>query len=786
MATMKQIRKISIHKTFLIYLVLVGVISVASVGYLWVSAEQARFQEEATALRSAYVDAQKEILKREVDRALAFVEYMQSQTEKRLKDSIKDRVYEAHSVAANLYNEHKHKLSVEEIKEIIKEALRPIRFNRGRGYYFAFDLDGIETLFADKPEMEGKNMLNVKGGKGELVVSDMLNLVKEKGEGFYSYTWSKPDSEGYFPKIAFVKIFEPIGWVFGTGEYLDDVEKDIQEECLKWISNIEFGKDGYVFAGQWNGLSLSGPAIGKNMYDVEDINGVKIVQELIEIAKSGGGYVHYVLPKFEGKKHAPKISYAVGISDWQWYIGSGVYVDEIDEAIALRQSDLNRKIGANIRDALLILFCSFIFIAVIVKFLSNRIYNNLRFFTDFFSGKASDVKKIEENKLHFFEFVELGRSVNEMIDRRNRAEEALRTSHERFITVLDSIDATIYVSDMETYEILFMNRHMKETFGRDMTGEICWDAFRGESEPCRHCTNDQLVDKIGKPAGVCVWQDKNPITEKWYINYDRAIEWTDGRLVRLQIATDITKLKKMEEELNHTHKMESIGTLAGGIAHDFNNILGIIIGNIELAMDDIPEWNPTRLNLQEIKTASLRAKDVVRQLLSFARKTNLEKKPINIIPIVKESLKLLRSSIPKSVQIRQNIPADVGTIIADPTQIHQVLINLCTNADHAMTDGGVIEVGLRNVDYDDDTLPQHPDLKSGRYLNLTISDTGHGITQEEIDRIFDPYFTTKELGKGTGMGLAVVHGIVKEHNGIVAVESEIGKGTTFSIFFPDN
>ena len=370
------------------------------------------------------------------------------------------------------------------------------------------------------------------------------------------------------------------------------------------------------------------------------------------------------------------------------------------------------------------------------------------------------------------------------ITERQQTEKALRASHERFLTVLNSIDATIYVADMETYEILFMNKYMIESFGRDTTGEICWNVFRGESGPCPHCTNDQLIDENGKPAGVCVWQDQNPITEKWYVNYDRAIEWTDGRLVRLQIATDITKLKRMEEELSQAHKMESIGTLAGGIAHDFNNILGIILGNTELAIDDVPQWNPARFNIEEIRTATFRARDVVRQLLSFARQTRLEKKPTNIIPIVKESLKLLRSSIPTSIDIRQNIPEDVDTILADPTQINQVIINLCTNADHAMPEGGIIEVILKNEALNEKVTAKYPDLNPGRYVNLTVSDTGHGVSKEDMDRIFDPYYTTKDVGKGTGMGLAVVHSIVKEHNGIITVKSKPGKGTTFSIFFP--
>jgi signal transduction histidine kinase len=230
--------------------------------------------------------------------------------------------------------------------------------------------------------------------------------------------------------------------------------------------------------------------------------------------------------------------------------------------------------------------------------------------------------------------------------------------------------------------------------------------------------------------------------------------------------------------------MEAIGTLAGGIAHEFNNILGIIIGNTELALDDVPEWNPSRFNLEEVITASLRAKDVVRQLLNFARKTELMKKPTNIIPIVIESLKLLRSSIPKSIEIRQDIPENIDTILADPMQIDQVLINLCTNADHAMPDGGMLEVSLKNVELGEETTAQHPNLNPGRYVNLTVRDTGHGMSPEEIDRIFDPYFTTKEVGKGAGMGLAVVHGIVMNHDGAIFVDSELEKGTTFNIFFP--
>jgi signal transduction histidine kinase/ActR/RegA family two-component response regulator len=336
-----------------------------------------------------------------------------------------------------------------------------------------------------------------------------------------------------------------------------------------------------------------------------------------------------------------------------------------------------------------------------------------------------------------------------------------------------------------------MNKNMRDSYKGDFTGQKCWIKFRNETEPCIHCPNVHLIDSKGNPTGVYKWEIYNPKIKKWCMNYDRAIRWVDNRIVKLQIATDITEFKKMEEErvqyeenLRQSHKMESIGTLAGGFAHEFNNILGIILINTEVAMDDVPELNQAKYNLEEIRTASLRAKDVVRQLLSFARKTKLEKKPINIIPTVQESLKLLRSSIPTSIEIRQDIQAKDDTIMADPTQIHQIVMNLCTNASHAMETRGTIEVKIENIVLDEDSAALYTDMTPDNYVQVTVSDTGQGIAPEAIDLIFDPYFTTKEVGKGTGMGLSVVHGIVKSHGGAILVESELGKGTTFSVLFP--
>jgi PAS domain S-box-containing protein len=377
------------------------------------------------------------------------------------------------------------------------------------------------------------------------------------------------------------------------------------------------------------------------------------------------------------------------------------------------------------------------------------------------------------------------------VSERKRSQKALIDSHVRFLMVLDSIDADIYVSDLETYEVLLTNRHMRESFGEDLVGKTCHQVFRNESIPCSHCTNDRLLDSEGNPTGVCVWEGKNPITGKWYINYDRAIKWVDGRFVRLQIATDISRIKDLEKEslriqaqLQQAQKMEAIGTLAGGIAHDFNNILSAVIGYTEIALADVPEDTSQHRNLQEVLKAGSRARDLVKQILTFSRQTEQELKPVQIKQIVAETLKLLRASLPTTVKISVDIQSD-SAVLAEPTQIHQVIMNLCTNAAHAMrAKGGQLKIDLSNVILGGSFIAQHPYLTPGEYIKLRVIDTGHGMEKAIVDRIFDPFFTTKERGEGTGMGLAVVLGIVKSHGGTITVESQTGKGSTFNIFLP--
>ncbi len=266
----------------------------------------------------------------------------------------------------------------------------------------------------------------------------------------------------------------------------------------------------------------------------------------------------------------------------------------------------------------------------------------------------------------------------------------------------------------------------------------------------------------------------------------RSVIMDDGR--QLVTYQDITEQRKLEAQVRQAQKLQAIGTLAGGIAHDFNNILMPIIGYTEMAMDDIANDSQLHRNLERVLQSGHRARELVRQILAFSRQSEEDKRPVRISLIVKEILHLLRAALPPNIEIRTSIApeAATGTVLADPTQIHQIIMNLCTNAAHAMRGkGGLLEIGLAGVDHGiEDGGEWNPDLKPGRYLKLFVADTGHGMSRDILERIFDPYFTTKEQGEGTGLGLSVAYGIVHSHGGRIYAHSEPGNGSSFDVFLP--
>jgi PAS domain S-box-containing protein len=378
------------------------------------------------------------------------------------------------------------------------------------------------------------------------------------------------------------------------------------------------------------------------------------------------------------------------------------------------------------------------------------------------------------------------------ITERKQAEEALRESEEKYRKLLEDASDAILLVDAETGILLGANRQATVLTGWSQ-GEL-QGMHQRELHPAKDGGNSSATfrEHLATPGRTKEAVVRHKDGRHIPVEITASSFTLSGRPVLQGIYRDVTERKKAEQEkarlesqLRHAQKLEAIGTLAGGIAHDFNNILSPIIGYTEMAMDGIEESSPSRYDLDQVLIAANRAKDLVKQILSFSRLGEEQlMRPIDVSLIVKEALKLLRASLPSTIEIKQNIHK--VTILADATQIHQVVVNLSTNAAHAMEDMGVLDVSLLQVDLSaaDLVALSLADLRPGMHLKLSIKDTGCGMSPDAMHRIFDPYFTTKEVGKGTGLGLAVVHGIVKRHAGEILVKSEVGTGSVFDVLIP--
>ncbi|MBI2511464.1 MAG: PAS domain S-box protein [Opitutae bacterium] len=370
-----------------------------------------------------------------------------------------------------------------------------------------------------------------------------------------------------------------------------------------------------------------------------------------------------------------------------------------------------------------------------------------------------------------------------------RAQEALRTSEQRFRQVTENIDEVFWLTDAARREFIYVSPAYRCVFGRECESLAAqpqsWlDAIH---EDDRSAFDDALAAlprndgynleyRIARPDGSVRWV------------HDRAfaIRDAEGNVVRIAgVAADVTNERQLETQLRQAQKMESLGTLAGGIAHDFNNILTGVLGSAEVARMELPADHRALPWLENIVGAGNRARNLVQQILTIARKHESVMVARRLDPVLDEAFRLLRSSIPSMVQLELKIDPRCPPVVADDTQIHQVVMNLCTNAWHALPEqGGRIDLGLAPREVDAEFAATHLGLQPGPHALLTVRDNGCGMPPDVLARIFEPFFTTKQPGEGTGLGLAVVHGIVQSHRGAIFVDSEPGRGTTFEIYLP--
>lgn len=399
--------------------------------------------------------------------------------------------------------------------------------------------------------------------------------------------------------------------------------------------------------------------------------------------------------------------------------------------------------------------------------------NEVRWVSD-----STHIRRDDQGEITHFQ------GIVENITKRKEAEEQLKAKHEEWEKTFNSIPDIITLQD-QNMRIVRANQAAYDFFemaSGDLIGAHCYDIFRGISAPCSDCPMVETIKDVKNHSAIIHHENMGKIfqvTSSPILDQNHEVQYL------VHIAKDITEQKRIEEELFQAHKMEAIGTLAGGIAHDFNNILTAIVGYSEMAILDLPDDSKAKRKIELVLKSGQRAADLVKQILTFSRKTDHKLEPLSPHLVIKEALKMLRSSMPTTIEFQVDIDKECGTIMADPTNIHQIIVNLCTNALHALeAEKGMIGVSLQRVEMGIDEIRGEPDVSPGPFIVLTVSDTGCGMDQDTLGRIFDPYFTTKELGKGTGLGLAVIHGIIRDYHGFIRVESHPGQGSSFSVYIP--
>ncbi|MEH0020690.1 MAG: cache domain-containing protein [Desulfobacter sp.] len=776
-------------------------------------------RSRAGEMRADYIAAQRALIKQEVERVAYLIDHETEIHLKNAKARVEARVREAHAIALNIYHENAGARPVGEIKKLIIDALRPIRFDQGRGYYFINGFDGVAKLLADRPGQEGRNLIDARDTRGRYVVRDMISIIRTRQEGFYSYHWTKPDHQGNdFEKISFVKIFEPFGWFMGAGVYLDAVESSMHEIIARYVNTHRFGpgRQGYVFINEL--LDIRGGKAFARIYanpnrpgdtgkiisdDYRDAKGKMFRKAFLKgVRDHGECYVDYWYRKIDNPTPSPKTGFFKLAGNGRFIVAAGIYLDDVEHHILKMQQEETARLLNRLAVISVIFAAAMGMIVLVFNRLGQRFENDFQLFVAFFRRAADASQIIDRRQVRFSEFDLLAGYANQMLAKQSRiqnelrlerthlkeviaeqkeTETALRKSEEEFRILIENASDAIYI--IQDDKIKYCNPVTEKITGyrAEQLESITLDTLIHKDD--RDAAAEQYRKNLsgqGTPAGYSFRMIRQDSKTIWAEASSVLIEW-DNKPASLNFLRDVTEQKNLEKQLIHSQKMEAVGTLAGGIAHDFNNILFPLIGYAEMLKDDLPGKGPHQQRIRELLSAAMRARNLVKQILTFCRGRDHGVKPIRIQPILAEVLELLRASIPRTIDIRTEIDPACGRIVADPTQIHQVIMNLATNAYHAMkADGGRMCIHLVPAQIP----PGHPSLSPGRYVHLSVEDSGSGIEKEILERIFDPYFTTKEKGDGTGLGLSVVQGIVKRCGGDIRVSSEPGRGTTFHIHIP--
>ncbi|MGD9160902.1 MAG: cache domain-containing protein [Desulfobacteraceae bacterium] len=707
-------------------------------------------------------------------------------------------------------------LTLEDAQQRAVDRVRNLRYGvDGKDYFWIQDMHSRVIMHPYVSELEGKDQTDYVDAGGKHVFAEFARTVNENGSGYVEYMWQwKDDKSRITPKISYVKGFSPWGWVLGTGLYLDDINDEVTlltQEFVKIFMGVFLIVIVMSFYITWQTVRIERKkSLAEKQKGLEELR-LKKILELSQMSDASLNELTEFALEEAISLTGSEVGYIAFLSEDETELSLHTWSKNADKPFNIEDKNLVFKVkeaglwaeAVKKRDTVLINDYESL------KYSEKKGYPNghvkiIRTMNiPVFDGRKIVAIAGVANKDMDYDEPDT-RQLKLMMDgmwkiiQRKRSEDKLRESEERYRLLAENATDNIWIVQVPDLTISYISPSVKQMLGyspeelanRKIVSIMPENSFEKAMSILKEGLDDvnredievrqfrafelELMrkdgNKIWTEITACLLKDRNG-------NPDRI----------MGISRDITERVELEKRLMHAQKMEALGTLAGGIAHDFNNILSSVFGFTELAKITSEGNEEIQESLNQIMAAGMRARDLVRHILTFSRKADVEKNIIKIQPLIKECLKFLKASIPAEIEIEYEFDETEGQLMASPTQIHQVLMNLFTNATQSMKEkGGTLKVQLKSVKIlEGEVTIQMKGLKSGQYLQLTVADTGCGISGELIGRIFEPFFTTKDRGEGTGLGLSTVYGIVKDIDGAISVYSEPGLGTTFVIMIPE-
>ncbi|WP_291325935.1 cache domain-containing protein [Desulfovibrio sp. UCD-KL4C] len=750
-------------------------------------------------------------IKAELIRILDYIDFSKRKTRSVAIDSIKLELLEAHDVASHIYRIYKDTKTKKELQQLIVEALRFQIHSSSSTYIFVLNMDGMQILSSENPKLEHTNVLQLKTPDGRAITKEIIELAKSQKEGFLEFISATPENtDKHSKRVSYIKYFAPFNWIIGIDQSYNSIKQAAQNEVIKRLAQINSNKDTYFFVGTYEGVVLQGPGKGNNILHGKNPKSAAIMQDLINIAKSGGGFLRYKVPSIDPSYDpVKKISYCMPISDWDWYIGSGENLAQIEHKLNDKKETLFEHLIIQISAV-----CVFFSLLVLAVFFFTEKFkrilsDNFDSFESFFRKGTDTPAKIDQSKIAFKEFNQMAVLANKMIDSRESARKDLLKSEITYREIFNSTKEAIGVLDIDKRIFIDINQAFLDFFGLSRMQAIGMspEKISFNTPPYDNKYAGELFTKALLGEAVHFeWMVKDVQGEPFWTDNLARVATIGGKKRLLIVMRDITERKKMHEIMIQTEKMMSVGGLAAGMAHEINNPLGVILqvtqnilrrtspdlaSNIPIAkecgidlkiMQTYMEKRGINYYLSNIQDAGTRAANIIKSMLDFSRKSNSAKTLGNIENVIENALSLAANDYDLKKQydfkkikiIREYSP--LPNFNFTTMEISQVILNLIKNAAQALSEK------TDKTEIPTITITTSIDKNSVR---IEIEDNGSGIPEKYLKRIFEPFYTSKSPRAGTGLGLSVSYFIITHnHGGTISADSNPGEGTRFTITLP--